>query len=391
MGSSEVESHYPTKPRLPDAPGESGWHRFWGKVEDQFGVAGLVREYMIPVETNTIWYALGGVLAISLVLEVITGVLLALWYVPDAARAYDITVTLLATPVWQAVLNFHYWNSYLIFALVMVHMMRVFVSGGYRRGKQGLWLVGAALAGIVFLLSLTGETLHWDERGFAVPWHIGEFLEAIGLASVFQYSPEDLLNVANATAKLVPLYVLHIAVLPLFLGGSIALHYYLVKIKRVSLPFWQKASGRVAPFTSHVKAWLLWSLVLIGPVILVAAFVVRAPGAAPQLLPSSPYYGPGNEPGEVVVPTFPLSWTHGMARFAGMIGVDPDIWGVAAGMGLMVLALLAVPFVDRGDQEPANTREAFRMKKRWAAFAAIALFWIVFLIGTITNIVSPVG
>jgi quinol-cytochrome oxidoreductase complex cytochrome b subunit len=63
----------------------------WRAQEDQFGIAQLIRDYMIPVETNSIWYLLGGVLAISLALEILTGILLSLVYAPDAGRAFAIT------------------------------------------------------------------------------------------------------------------------------------------------------------------------------------------------------------------------------------------------------------------------------------------------------------
>src|SRR5690349_2783616 len=74
---------------------------------DQFALGPLIRDYVIPVETNNIWYALGGVLAISLALEVVTGLLLALNYTPDAGKAYDITASMLQSPTWSIVLNFH--------------------------------------------------------------------------------------------------------------------------------------------------------------------------------------------------------------------------------------------------------------------------------------------
>src|SRR6266487_4225436 len=122
-------------PPAPEIPPRGG---LWGHLEEQFGLRQLIWEYMTPVETNSIWYLLGGVLAIALVLEILTGMLLSLVYVPDASKAF------------------------LIFALVMIHMLRVFISGGYLRGKQGLWLVGVVLAGLTFLLSITGESLHWD-------------------------------------------------------------------------------------------------------------------------------------------------------------------------------------------------------------------------------------
>jgi quinol-cytochrome oxidoreductase complex cytochrome b subunit len=155
FGSAGAEFSAPSATETPRR------HRFRDTLEDQLALRSVIHEYMIPEETNTIWYTLGGVLAIALILEILTGFLLATRYVPDAGRAYGITKSLLKEPGWSVALNFHYWNSYVIFALVMVHMMRVFISAAYRRTKKGLWEVGVALAGLVFLLSLTGETLHW--------------------------------------------------------------------------------------------------------------------------------------------------------------------------------------------------------------------------------------
>lgn len=255
----------------------------WRGLEDQFGITQLIRDYMIPVETNSIWYLLGGVLAISLTLEIVTGILLSLMYAPDAARAYSITADLLQRPGWRIILNFHYWNGFLVFGLVMVHMLRVFFSGGYLQGKQGLWLVGVVLAGLTFLVSLTGETLHWDEVGFAVPWHVSEALQAFNLAGAFQYTFADLKNVETATLKLGQFYAAHIAIVPILLLLFIVWHYYLIRLKGISLPFWLKATGRKAAFSEHVKGWVIYGGIIMGIILLIAVFVPRDPGVAPQL------------------------------------------------------------------------------------------------------------
>ena len=362
-------------------------------ISEQFGLRGMVREYMVPVDTNTIWYSLGGVLAISLVLEIVTGFFLGTRYLPDAGTAYGTTASLLRDPQWSIVLNFHYWNAYVIFALVMIHMVRVFLSGGYRLAKKGLWQVGVALAGVVFLLTLTGETLHWDERGFAVPWHVAEFFEAIHLDSVFHYGRPDLLNIPSATGRLVPFYALHIAILPIVLLALIAMHYYLIKIKHISVPFWHKPTGREAPFTEHIKGWFRYSLLILGPIVLIAIFVNRGPGDAPQLLTSSPFFGSEHGPGGLgIVPTFPIGWTHGMNRFVTIaFHLEPDIWGTVIGMVLMTAALVAVPYLDRGKLEPTSWSEAFSLRERRWAFVAFGLFWVIMIIGTVTNAVTPVG
>ena len=161
----------------PPSPERQG---LWTKLTDQFGFRQMVSECIIPVESNSIWYLLGGVLAIALAAEIFTGFLLSLVYTPDAGQAYGITQHLLATSGWSVALNFHFYNSYLIFGLVMIHMVRVFITGGYRGGKEGLWLVGVGLAGLTFVISLTGEALHWDEVGFGVPWNVAEVLMRSG-------------------------------------------------------------------------------------------------------------------------------------------------------------------------------------------------------------------
>lgn len=364
---------------------------------DQFGINSLlntlVRNYLIPHETNTFWYALGGVLAMSLGLELLTGTLLVFAYTPDAATAYQTTRHLLGTAVWSVILNFHFYNSYLIFALVMIHMMRVFISGAYRASKKGLWTVGVALAGIVFALSLTGESLHWDERGFAVPWHIGEFLEAIGLAGVLNYAHKGLLVVSFATPKLIQIYAAHIVVLPALLLLAIVLHYYLIKQKGISLPFWHKISGRQDAFSAHMKAWAVYGVPILGAILLLAIFWQRDAGPAPQNLPISPYFHTKHGPGTLgVTSTFPISWTHGMNRFVAIaFKLEPDIWGTFIAMVIITLALLLVPMVDRARSEPHSWAEAFDLRTRGWAFLLIAVFWAILIIGTVTNQVTPIG
>jgi ubiquinol-cytochrome c reductase cytochrome b subunit len=363
------------------------------RFEDQFAVGQLMRDYLIPVETNNIWYTLGGVLAIALGLEVLTGVLLSLVYQPDAGKAFGITQHLIGAPGWSVIINFHYYNAYLIFGLVMIHMMRVFISGGYRRGKKGLWLIGVGLAGLTFLVSLTGEALHWDEIGFAVPWHMSEVLQAFGLAGAFGYTFDALRAIPTATEKLSQIYALHIAIVPIVLMLFIGMHYLLIRVKGISLPFWIRSSGRTAPFTEHVKAWLIFGGIILGVVLLIAIFVPRDAGIAPQLLPDSPFFGSKHGPGFLgTKPTYPISWTHGMNVFFGThLGIQPDIWGTMVGMVVMLGALLIIPFVDRAEVELDSARAAFSWRVRGWAFLAMGLFWLVLVVGVVQNALAGAG
>ncbi len=366
-----------------------GW---WSRTLDEFGFRQLISEYLIPVETNSIWYSLGGVLGISIALEIVTGLLLTYVYVPDASLAYGITANLLASAGWSIVLNFHFYNAYLIFALVMIHMVRVFISGGYRGGRTGLWLVGVGLASLVFLLSITGEALHWDEVGFGVPFNIGEVLDAIGLAGFFSYASDTLTTISVASEKLSQLYALHISVLPLALGAYVAWHYLLIRFKGTSTPFWMRASGRSASFSTHMRSWAIYSGILLGIVLLIAIFLPRDPGVAPQLISSSPLFGTDEDPGGLgFKPTFPISWTRGMNIVAAQLGIDPDIWGTMLVMLLMLGVLLAIPFLDRGKVAPLSRLEAFDLRKRGLAFAAMGIFWVLLVVGLVVNAVTAEG
>jgi quinol-cytochrome oxidoreductase complex cytochrome b subunit len=362
-------------------------------IEDQLALRQLIREYFIPVETNNFWYTLGGVLAISLVFEVFTGFLLTFPYVPDAGRAYGITTGLMSMPIWSVIINFHFWAAYLIFGLVMVHMVRVFVTGGYRLGKQSLWLGGVLLAGCTLVAFTTGESLHWDEVGFAVPWHVSEVFQAFGIATAVNYTFAQLKDIAQASEKLGQIYAVHISIIPMLAILLVTLHYYLIKAKGISVPFWIKSSGKKVAFSSHIREWVTYSAVILGVVLLVAIFVRRDPGTAPQLLPSSPLYGAAHGPGGLgYKPTYPISWTHGMNVFFGEdLGIEPDIWGTMVGAALMTLALIAIPFLDRGKTAITSWREARDLRTRGLAWGAMGLFWLIMIVGVVRNFFATAG
>jgi quinol-cytochrome oxidoreductase complex cytochrome b subunit len=371
----------------PDRPG------LLARISDQFGFRQMVSDYLIPVETNSVWYLLGGVLAIALAAEVFTGFLLTTVYVPDAGLAYDNIAHLLQTTGWATVINFHYYNAYLIFALVLIHMMRVFISGGYRRGKEGLWLIGVGLAGLTFVISTTGEALHWDEVGFAVPWHISEVFQAFGLADAMGYTFAALKAIPTASEKLTQLYALHISIVAIVLGLFIGWHYLLIRIKGISVPFWLRASGRTAGFGEHIRGWLILGGIAMGIVLLVSIVFPRDAGTAPQLLPSSPLFGATHGPGGLgYKPTFPISWTHGMNVFFGeRLGIEPDIWGTIVGMVVALVALVVIPFVDSGATEPDSREAAFNWHKRGWAFLAMGVFWLILIVGVVQNAIAEAG
>jgi quinol-cytochrome oxidoreductase complex cytochrome b subunit len=88
----------------PEKRGLSYW------LKDQFALAPLIGDYFIPGETNNLWYSLGGILAFALLMQGISGIILAFKYIPDAARAYGIMSDMIQSGWWSAIVAFHYYN-----------------------------------------------------------------------------------------------------------------------------------------------------------------------------------------------------------------------------------------------------------------------------------------
>ena len=372
-------------------------HRWGEDLREQlalpWGIGGLVRILLVPVQTRSVWYMLGGILGLTLALEVVTGIVLLIPYQPDAAHAYQSTAAMLRNPWWSIVLNLHYFGMYLIFGLVLLHFMRAFVTGTYRGMRNGLWQVGVVLGGLCFAVSLTGETLHWDERGLAIPWHIGEFLELIRLSDVFNYRPHNLLNLDFATTKLIQIYALHIVIIPLVLLGLMALHYRQFRRRGVSAPPGRGAGATAADDVR--RSWLLWGGLILGALLVVSVVWQRSAGPAAQDVPISPFYHNRGtvDPGLLgTIPSIPISWTHGWNRFVTVaFHWRPDIWGTTLAITLMVGSLVLIPFVDRVRGERHGWRQVFDLRRRGLTLALVLVFWATLLIGVITDWVTPVG
>jgi hypothetical protein len=73
------------------------------------------------------------------------------------------------------------------------------------------------------------------------------------------------------------------------------------------------------------------------------------------------------------------------------LGVEPDIWGTMVGMTLMLLALLAIPFVDRSEHEPQGWLKAFAWRQRGWAFGCMGVFWLIMIVGVVQNAVAGAG
>ena len=119
-------------------------------IEDRLDIKAL--EYPVPEHANNLAWSLGGVTAASFGILIITGILLVQFYapVPEAANQ---SVRDMVTNVWGMgfVRAVHYWAAQAMYVTAVLHLIRVFITGSYKRPCEGNWLVGVALLALTTL------------------------------------------------------------------------------------------------------------------------------------------------------------------------------------------------------------------------------------------------
>src|SRR5947199_5029069 len=125
----------------------------------------------VPNFANAFYYCFGGMVFILIVLQLLTGILLALYYVPDAsgtpAPAYT-SVNFIQHSVYLGWLirGVHFWGANLLLVAALLHLTFVFWNGGYRAPRELNWMVGVVIFLVIVLFSFTGSLLPWDANSY---------------------------------------------------------------------------------------------------------------------------------------------------------------------------------------------------------------------------------
>ena len=183
-----------------------------------------------PVPGHANWLrTLGAVLVLLLLVQAATGALLMVYYKPSAREAFaSVERIAFDIPLGWLFRSIHVWGSHLIVVLVLAHLFRVVLHGGYKRPREPTWIAGAALLAVVLAFGFTGYVLPWDQVAY---W--GTVIAAEAPASIPLAGPliRGLLlgggEVGDPT--LGRFYVLHVFLLPLALLALVGVHLFLVR------------------------------------------------------------------------------------------------------------------------------------------------------------------
>jgi quinol-cytochrome oxidoreductase complex cytochrome b subunit len=188
----------------------------------------------IPAGVRT--YFLGGMTLFFLLVQVITGILLTLYYLPSAETAYQSVLYIMnEVRFGWLIRSIHAWGANLMILACVLHLLRVYFQGAYKKPREITWTVGVFLLLLTMAFGFTGYLLPWDQRAFwatTVGTEIAGAVPGIGdLTLRFLRAGE---TVSGQT--LARFYSIHTLVLPLGIALLVSIHLWLIHQQGLAAP-----------------------------------------------------------------------------------------------------------------------------------------------------------
>lgn len=199
----------------------------WLDVRIPGGLFGGFLNRSVPDETG-LPHTLGSATLFLLVVQVVTGIILAMNYSPAPEHAYDSITFIMSQVVFgPALRGLHHWGSSALVILVGLHMLRTFVWGSYKAPREVTWMAGVVLLLIVMGFAFTGYLLPWTQRSY---WATVVGTKIVGTVPVIG---GWLLQLVRGEAGVGPVtlarfYAIHVLLLPALLVPVVIFHLYLV-------------------------------------------------------------------------------------------------------------------------------------------------------------------
>ena len=189
-----------------------------------------------PSSAASWWYVFGSAAMVLLIMQVVTGVLLALVYSPSASNAYAslqfINHNLRLGWFLRAM---HGWGSDFMIAIVLIHMMQVFLFGAYKYPRELTWIAGVFLLLLTLGMAFTGQVLRFDQDAY---WGLGI---GASVASRIPFAGAPMVHLLLGGpiiggATLSRFFALHVFLLPALLLAFVGLH--LLMVLRLGINEW---------------------------------------------------------------------------------------------------------------------------------------------------------
>jgi ubiquinol-cytochrome c reductase cytochrome b subunit len=337
-------------------------------------------QHPVPRDTASWFYVFGSAALTVFVLQLVTGILLAMVYVPSAAEAWSSLQALNhdITLGWF-VRALHGWGSNFMVAIVLIHMVQVFRFGAYKFPRELTWIVGVFLLLMTLGMAFSGQVLRFDQDaywGLGIGASIASRVPIIGPLAVKLMLGGPII----AGATLSRFFALHVFVIPGLLIGFVCLH--LLMVLKLGINEWpmpgrlvKKANYEAeyheltkkdgAPFVPYA----VWKDIFF------AAFILLAVVACAWYFGP---FGPTGRPDPTIIQTVPKPDYFFLWLYALLSLLPPSMETPALLIGpvIVIAVLILLPFLS-GEGEKSWRRRPI---------AVITILLIAISLGTLTHL-----
>jgi ubiquinol-cytochrome c reductase cytochrome b subunit len=337
-------------------------------------------EHPVPRETASWFYVFGSAALVVFVMQILTGMLLAVIYVPSAAEAWNSLQTLNHSIAFGWYIRaLHGWGSNFMVAIVLIHMVQVFLFGAFKYPRELTWIVGVFLLLMALGMAFSGQVLRFDQDAF---WGLGIGASICSRIPIVGPWMVNLLlgGPIIAGATLSRFFAVHVFVIPGMLIAFVGLH--LLMVLKLGINEWPMP-GRIVRKATYIKEYhdlthkdgipfvpgAVWKDLFFGGCVLLTLAIVAAYFGP---------FGPSGRPDPTIIQTAPRPDYFFLWLYALLSLLPPKMETPALLIGpvIAILFLLLLPFIF-GEGEKSWLR-------RPIAVLTILLVAVVF--GTLTDL-----
>jgi quinol-cytochrome oxidoreductase complex cytochrome b subunit len=322
------------------------------------------RPIRLPEKTirYTHTFGLGGMSMVLFLLLALTGVLLMFVYEPSPGYAHDSIVALQSEVFFgKLIRNIHYWSANFLIVLLILHSLRVYLTGAYFGVRQFNWIIGLLLLFCVLASNFTGYLLPWDQLSYWATTIVTGMLSYVPIVGTWlQGVIRGGQEISSAT--LVNFYAAHTTVLPVLIIILMAFHFWRIrKARGVVVPRSPGEDRDEAPKTVLTLPNLLLrefsvAMILVAIVMLVSLIFNAPLGEAAN---------PGMSPDPAKAPWYFLGFQELLFHFDPLFAVL--IIPLAA-----VIGLLMIPYIKYEDDTSGIIMTSHRGRRMGVVAAAAA-------------------
>ena len=333
----------------------------WHFIDDRTGASqtiGPLMKHIVPRDARW-WYVFGSAALCCFMMQVVTGIGLALAYVPSGGEAFQsLRYISEQAPLGSVLRGMHFFGASAMVLIAVMHMAQVYLHAAYKYPREMNWMSGVVLLLFTLAMGFTGQLLRWDANGV---WSAVVGAEQAARAPIIgPFIAHAILagdNIGGAT--LTRFYVLHVFVFPAFIFAGVGIHIWLVlrhgisempragqpvepatykrdyeaRLKKTGVPFWPTAMWRDA---------VVSLIVVVGIVACAVAF-------GPPVLDKPP------DPTTLNVNPSPDWYFLFYFAILSMLPANLETWVILGGPLVVILGLLFLPMIsNKGERAPSR-------------------------------------